>query len=306
MTDNAQAAVWGSLAADSLALGVHWIYNTNVIDRKVGEVHDLLKPIVQSWHPTKQKGEFTHYGDQTLVLLKSLAAEGRFSEAAFGRAWQALFDTYDGYLDKATQAVRANLADGKSWAEAGSDSSDLGGAARIAPLIFRYRDDPRQLLTAVRTQTQMTHNHNDVVQSAQFFAQVTLAVLKGQAPPAAMEAVGKADFDQTPIQDWLAEGLESAGRDTRETINAFGQQCEVEAAFPATVHLLASYPDNYTRAMVANVMAGGDSASRGLMAGMVLGAHLGPGAIPQAWIGQLKARQAIAEALKTLSAAPAA
>jgi hypothetical protein len=34
MSDNANATVLTSLAADCLALGVHWIYNTNVIDKK--------------------------------------------------------------------------------------------------------------------------------------------------------------------------------------------------------------------------------------------------------------------------------
>jgi hypothetical protein len=36
MTTNQKAAVWGAFAADALSLGVHWVYNTGVIDKKFG------------------------------------------------------------------------------------------------------------------------------------------------------------------------------------------------------------------------------------------------------------------------------
>ena len=73
MSDNAKAMVLASFAADALSLGVHWIYNTNVIDKKWGRVENYFKPERSTFHPTKDLGEFTHYGDQTLVLLKSVA-----------------------------------------------------------------------------------------------------------------------------------------------------------------------------------------------------------------------------------------
>jgi ADP-ribosylglycohydrolase len=53
--------------------------------------------------------------------------------------------------------------------------------------------------------------------------------------------------------------------------------------------LIAKYEDNLQEALVENIMAGGDSAARGLTAGMILGAHLGMDAIPTNWLSGLKA-----------------
>jgi len=40
-------------------------------------------------------------------------------------------------------------------------------------------------------------------------------------------------------------------------------------------------------------MAGGDSAARGMLVGMVLGAHLGPESLPIEWVSELGDREKI-------------
>jgi len=49
--------------------------------------------------------------------------------------------------------------------------------------------------------------------------------------------------------------------------------------------------------LVENVMAGGDSAARGLIVGMLLGAYLGMEAIPQEWLTDMKAYPLIVDLL---------
>ena len=297
MTTKTQAAVMGAFVADALSLGAHWVYNTRVIDKKFGRVEQYHDPLT-SYHEGKRAGDFTHYGDQLLVLLEVLAASDGFEAQAFARAWRDFFSSYTGYFDQATKTTLENMAAGGDLTQCASTSDDLAGAARMASLVCRYADDPEGLVQAARIQTALTHNDDRVIEAADFFARTVFAVLGGQAPPAAVESTLDAGFAASAIAPLIRMGLESSDRDTRETIAEFGQMCSVEAGLPGAVHLIARYGDDFKTAMVENVMAGGDSSARGMLAGMVVGAAHGMAAIPEAWISGLNAGERILELVK--------
>ena len=300
MTTHARAMVLASFAADALALGAHWIYDTNIIDKKIGRPDKYLNPEPPTYHGTKKAGEFTHYGDQTLILLESLAAASGFDLQVFSRSWRNLFDGYEGYFDGATKKTLKNLDSGIDTEIAGSHSDDLAGAARIAPVVYCYRQDPEQLISAVRSQTALTHNQSQVIDAAAVFAKITLDVLSGTSPRQAISAVGSESLTDEVLSVWLSRGLESADSDTREAIGQFGQMCEIEAALPATVHLIAKYENSLPEALIENVRAGGDSASRGLLVGMVLGAYQGLTALPPHWLTEMNAYDQIVALIEKL------
>lgn len=297
MQDKPKAMVLASFAADALALGVHWIYNTRVIDKKFGRVERFIKPERPTYHPTKDCGEFTHYGDQALVLLESVAECDGFNLSDFAERWRVLFQNYNGYVDGATKGSLENLAAGKSPKESGSASDDLAGASRVASLVYVYRNDPQALKTSVKAQTAFTHNHPDVIESAVFFAAITAQILTGATPRGTISQALKDGDYSDHLNEWIEKGLASAGQDSRQTILDFGQMCETPAAFPGVIHLIAKYENDLKSALVENGMAGGDSAGRGMLVGQVLGAHLGMDAIPPQWLDELKARRKILELL---------
>jgi ADP-ribosylglycohydrolase len=287
--------VLASFAADALALGVHWIYNTNVIDKKWGRVEEYIQPERPTFHPSKDIGDFTHYGDQTLVLLNSVAADSGFDIINFADKWQQFSNSYAGYIDGATKATLENIKAGKQPTEAGSDSDDLAGAARIAPLVYNYRDDITKLIDSARAQTMVTHNNQEVIDTAAFFGSVAFTVLNGKRPLNAIQLTLEEQFNREPYSTWVEDGLKSAEKDTRQAMLDLGQMCEIQAAFPCVIHLIAKYEDNLKEGLIENAMAGGDSAGRGLTVGMVLGAHLGIDAIPPKWLSDLKAYQKIVD-----------
>ncbi len=299
MKDKLTAMLLGSFAGDALALGAHWVYNTRVIDKKFGTVDGYYDPLT-SHHAGKKGGDFTHYGDQALVLLESIANCGEFDPAHFARTWQSFFQSYPGYLDHATQDTLKNMQVGKNLQACGSSSDELGGAARMAPIVYACRHDSAALAQTVRDQTALSHNHATVMDAASFLALTADRVLNNQRPFEAMSAVLAKKFQNSPIKALVTAGLDSKSGDTRQTVAQFGQMCSIEAALPGTIHLIAKYEQDFRRALVENVMAGGDSAARGMLAGMVLGAAGGTTAIPVEWIDGLNAHGRITALMQDL------
>lgn len=297
MKKRAEAMVLGSLVADSLALGAHWIYDTAVIDNDLGRIDSLRQPPNNSFHPTKQAGDLTHYGDQTLVLLESIAAQKKFDLDHFAQSWQSLFENYTGYRDHATKDTLKNFTAGKDSLSSGSESTDLGGAIRIAPLVYTDRKNHEKLISDARHQTAMTHKNTMVVESAEYLADVVLLILNGSSPS---KAIHKAAVDRDKIQKIVENGLATRGHKTRDTIKAFGQMCDTAAALPGVIHLSTTYENDLETALVENVMAGGDSAARGMGVGMILGAHLGKEAIPANWLRNMKSTDRITELLAAI------
>lgn len=304
MTDNAKAMVLASFAADALALGAHWIYDTELIDQKIGRPDRYSDPTPPTFHGTKKAGDFTHYGDQTLVLLESVAAASGFDPSHFAARWQHFFDDYGGYFDDATRSTLKHLANGADIENAGSASDDLAGAARIAPLVYCYRHDAENLLGSARVQTAFTHNQSHVIDAAAAFSRIALASLAGTPPRQAVSAVLAHPDTGGVLSGLMSKGLESVDTNTREAIGRFGQMCEIDAALPAAVHLIAKYEDSLQEALIENVLAGGDSAGRGLLVGMVLGAYLGPEAIPSRWLTEMNAGDRITALMHQLDGGP--
>lgn len=297
MEERAKEMVLGVFVADALALGVHWIYDTGAIKKTFGRVDDFIKPAADGYHATKEKGEFTHYGDQAFVLLQSVAAKKAFDLQDFSSRWRSLFKGYGGYVDQATRTTLSHYEAGKAAEEAGSPSDDLAGASRIAPAVYCYRHDLDKLVKASRSQTKMTHNNEFIIDSAEYFARLVWLILGGTKPVEAMRKVARDHFAESPLSDWVSSGIESRDEESVQAIADFGQSCHVHQAFPGVVHLISKCENDLEEALVQAVMAGGDSAARGMLVGMILGAHLGLGSLPEKWLSQLKKREQIMDLL---------
>lgn len=292
-----------SLVADALSLGSHWIYSQREIADKFGDITGYSDPAT-SYHPGKQAGDFTHYGDQTMLLLRSLALHGRFDLASFANEWRAFWENPEtqSYRDGATKATLANLRNGLLPSQAASPSNDIAGAARIAPLfLLKWKSDD-DFIAAARAQTSFTHGDPAVVEAAEFFARVTLAVQKGIAIPDALHAVVPHTAWNAIPGVWFEAALASsasAATDSSAT-KAHGLTCHVPDAFPAVCHLLLRHADDGVAALTANVAAGGDSAARGMIIGMIHGAKPDAKPLPEHWLTDLRAYSEIQQLIKTI------
>ncbi len=293
-TDSLKALVLASFLGDALAMPAHWLYEPGEVEQRFGRINGLMDPPRGCIHHSKRKGEFTHYGDQMLTLLESVAASNGFDSADFWtRRLQLFGDDYEGYRDAAIKETLRLARAGKGPAEAGSPAPDFAAAARIAPIVYRYADDQAALLTAAKNQAQTTHQSPTVAATAAFLARLTLAALDG-LPLTEAIAAGNVELQQQPqLTAAVENGLMSVGANSAFAISALGQTGDCEAALAGVIHLIVKHPGNLTDALCSNVMAGGDSAARGLAVGLILGAKLGTDAIPADWLAELAGRDRI-------------
>jgi ADP-ribosylglycohydrolase len=270
-----QGAIISCFAADALGLGWHWIYTPADIKRPINR---LMDPQAK-WHPNEKAGDLTTYGDQMLVLLQSVKEKSAFDVNDFSKRWQKLFsEDYKGYVDKATKDTLANLAKGAKPEAAGSESSDFAPAGRWAPLLLAYRDEKTLVENAV-LQAKMTHTNALVLSSVEFLAKVTLDVLNGSTPTAAIKERVKT-AENKELVTLVNAGLASKDKDTTVAVKEFGPACGVGGCLPSVIHCITKYEDNLAKAVEENIAAGGESCTRAMAIATVLGAYHSSGGAP--------------------------
>lgn len=301
MDNDYSGFVLGAFVADSLALGAHWIYDTTLLDRTFGNIDHLLAPLPDSYHKTKKAGEFTHYGDQSMVLFDHLVGQnGNFDLNIFASQWRDYMSSYTGYLDRASKETLMNLNAGSTPLACGSKSTDLGGAARIAPIVFCCRNDHEAMMQFALEQTTFTHNGPGIRAGVEFLINSCIAISRGATPQEAFaDAIdlGIADID---LDLRIRKAMEASPGQVRTMVQKFGQACNISGALPGAVYSILSHMQSFSDALRETVMAGGDSSARGMIVGMILGGFHGVAGIPQKWLNEMVATEKIQSGMRQL------
>ena len=294
--------LYAPLVADALALGPHWIYDQGDLARRFGAVTDFQTPPADGYHKGKQLGDQTHYGDQFLVLMESLTdCGGNFVMEDFAVRWRRFAEESPAYHDHATKDTLANLQEGLGLTKAGSGSTELGGAGRIAPLLvaLRHEDQP-VILAGARAQTALTHGTPIVIDAAEFITRTVFLLLRGVSIASALQAASGFHYKMLPAEFYLQQAQAVRHLSTRDAVRELGQSCDIAKALPAVFVILLQHGDSLETALEENVMAGGDSAARGTVLGTLLGAAHGRRSVPERWISALRARPQVEEFLQMM------
>ncbi len=279
MNEKIENAIRGAFVADAYVLGAHWVYDEAQLKTLPIDWEHLNAPQAM-WHKGKVAGDFTHYGDHTLWLLEYVKENKAFTVESYAAYWQAQMKSYQGYIDGSSRECLEHLQAGRP-AECGPVNHDLSICGRIAPILLVAKDKDDFVSKAIMF-AKMTHNDALVLEATHYFASLLWDVLEGVELSVAMTKDIK---DYSPkIQAWINEGIQSREGDSATAIRAFGPACGVDGGFAGTIHLLAKYSD-FKQALQENAKAGGDSAARGMIVGMILGALKGEKAFP--WEGEM-------------------
>jgi ADP-ribosylglycohydrolase len=284
-----------SFFADSLSLGPHWIYDAEEIAGKFPNgLTDYQAPL-SPYHPGKSAGDFTHYGEQSLALLRSIAEHG-WSIDHWRHDWTRWAKTTTAYIDGASKRTLENLEAGL---EQPSESGDLAGAARIAPLFAILDGD--KLIQAARAQTALTHGDPQVIDAAEFFSRATLAIQGGASFDEAFDDAASHPYDSLSAIDSLADSRKAAEGELSKEAPRIGLACNISQAFPLALAVAIKFENDPVAALSTNALLGGDSAARGMPLGLLLGAKHGLSAFPSAWLDELKAGEEVERLLAQIA-----
>ncbi|SDQ22158.1 ADP-ribosylglycohydrolase family protein [Pseudovibrio sp. Tun.PSC04-5.I4] len=305
----------GAFVADAAALGLHWLYDVDRIHH-VTQEHDgsaAFVPINPAYfegvpayfaHANRQNGQFTQYGENLHLALKSLLAHDKqLDMAEFQKEFTTHFGaggTYNGYIDRPTRGTLENIAK-EELTPSGIDDDQLPALSKIPPVLFAYEqsDDMQEQVEAIIRST----NDNALSVACGFvFADLLDRVVSGEELQSALEAA--ADGAHPDIKESLKAALTERDGDAVAYGEKTGRACKLEMAMPLSFHILKN-SHSYREGIEANILAGGDSAGRAILIGSVLGAIHGldaePG-IPLSWILKVQNCEQIWQECRALTA----
>ncbi len=274
----AEELLLATLAADSYCLGSHWVYDGDELKNLEIDWEVLNAPSV-AWHEGKEKGDFTHYGDQIHILNDFLKSESHFDVKNYMGHWRNEMQTFKGYVDGSTKDTIVNI-DNNLTIPCGSNSGDMSILGRIVPLL-KVSHTKDGFLENTRLLAQATHNNDDVLEAMHFFSALLLEVLEGNSIQNSIINL-KEDYSDT-IQNFIDQGINSKEKDTFTAIATFGSSCPTEFSFPSTIHILFKY-DNYKEALIQNAKAGGDSSARAMIIAYLFTAQESIDIVPEQWL----------------------
>lgn len=311
------SAYEGSLAADALAMPVHWYYDREALRRDYGTVDRFMAP--RNPHPgsilwrsvyealnekgdiLREQAEFwgrreIHYhqfltaGENTLNfrLARELFTLVRSNGGYDADLWLERYISRmlepgwhrDTYVEEYHRAFFTRYAMGKPPRKCGISDEHIGGLATVPALIAALEGTPREALRRiVREHVGLTHAHANVLRAADTLVRLLWALNEGEPLH---------DAIRREAGDWLSGNkAESWKRQPDEHVvgSRFSPACYIAEAMPASLYLAWKYHDDFGSGITANAMVGGDNCHRGAVVGSLLGAAAGH--VPERFQGSI-------------------
>lgn len=315
MTRNAELLL-GALVADAACLGLHWIYNVDIIAditaRQNGKC--AFTPVdpknfeaVKTFaHSARRNGMFTQIGEVLRLTIQSMNANnGAFDVASYQSDFAAFFGAggaYNGFMDKPTKGALAKIATNQN--PSGIDDDQTPALTRLPAILVGYQGQ-ENLPDMIKAAMEVTNVNATAAAYTAVFADVLSRVMQDAPLSDALEAAAMS-ADDTIKADLLAA---LASDETDTTVFAglnglMGRACSLPSAGPVMFHVL-KHSTSYQTAIENNILAGGDSAGRSILIGAIMGRVHGvatPTGIPLSWILELEDGAEIWQDCQRLSA----
>jgi ADP-ribosyl-[dinitrogen reductase] hydrolase len=295
-------ALLGALAADAVAMPVHWYYDRVALERDYGKLDAYVAP--RNPHPDSilwrsqytalnKRGDILHeqarYWGQRGVHYHQFLAAGEntlnFQLAArlyrqtceTGRydadAWLAFYidfmltpgNHHDTYVEEYHREFFTNYARGRQPRACGVADVHIGGLAPVPALFSALAGTGAGLAAIVQEHVGLTHRDPGVLRAADGLARILAAVRGGELLRTAI---------LKHASEWISTAKVTAwSKDADDVVigRRLSPACYIQDAFPAALYLAWKYADNFDAGICANAQVGGDSCHRGAVVGALLG-----------------------------------
>ncbi len=181
LQNRAKNLVIGALTADAAAMGLHWIYDQAHIAKIAPDAPEFYAPDAANYagvpaffaHPTRHVGDPSQYGEQLLVMMRALLANGGAYDAdLYAAAFRAHFGyggAYVGYIDHATRDTLDNHRRAEDAALARAQALPFDGPAGVTramvtkAMALRSKFDGDALRAEFEQAVRLTHDDDAVV-----------------------------------------------------------------------------------------------------------------------------------------------
>ncbi|MEP5153276.1 ADP-ribosylglycohydrolase family protein [Planktotalea sp.] len=316
MTKNAELLL-GALVADAACLGLHWIYNVDIISDIVARQNGMsaftpvdpknFEKVKTFAHKDRRNGMFTQIGEVLHLTIQSMNANGgEFDVSAYEAAFAAFFGAggaYRGFMDKPTRGALENIA--ADVRPSGIDDNQTPALSRLPAILVGYHGQD-QLPDMIKTAMEVTNINTEAMAFSNVFADLTTRVMNDEPLETALQAAVNA------ADDIAKADLLNALNTTEDCSIVFaginglmGRACYLSAAGPVIFHILAR-STSYQDAIERNILAGGDSAGRSIMIGAIMARIHGVATdkgVPLSWVLELEGGDKVWRDCKILSRA---
>merc|ERR1719329_736843 len=256
--------------------------------------------------PAKRAGECTDYGDYNILMLEHLVGTAdpprHVTLDELVPRWMEALPKWRSWLCTQTRQTYQQVSGGTPFSQLGGMSNAMALRSAAAYGYFGREDD---VAHAARTMM-FTHREGTALDGGEFFSRVAFRIMHGPMTP--RDAIDAVASESSPfIRDKVKQALDKVAEATDPSSSLskeefvddlaltsmarlwdvgksepikVGKASPTEGVLPGSIYFIVKY-DDFFEAAKANAMVGGDSASRAVAIGMVLGASKGLESIPQ-------------------------
>jgi len=291
--DRARAAIIGAFVADSASMGLHLIYDQAAIEKLIKdraavdatgggpEFFDPPESAFYDYHSGRQ----SPYGDEMMVLLRSISSKGYFDPSDATEEWSSFYKAYDGRLNRVSQRFIELKDRGISIDQCAQiDDTSFESAAKIPIIVARYAGSP-MMLEKLDDAVKVHQTNEKVLHASRLAAKLLEKVILGSSIPDAL--LWASTSNQTsPEEKELLQCIDEKGSHENLPFSiaaeTFGLSGQLPGCLRSSIYALRCFR-GYEVAIRANIIAGGDNACRSWILGSMLAAECGDKCIPEQW-----------------------